>query len=370
MAFGFKLIKTDKNSRARLGIMSTPHGEVNTPIFMPVGTQATVKTMSPDELKGIGAEIILSNTYHLYLRPGHELIERLGGLHRFMGWDRPILTDSGGFQVFSHSQLRKITEEGVKFQSHLDGSYHFLTPESATGIQGSLGADIIMCFDECAPYPSSYDYLKQSMEMTLRWAKRCKDAKTRDDQALFGIIQGGMHRDLRLESTNGLLDIGFDGYAIGGLSVGETKPLMYEVVDYTAEAMPADRPRYLMGVGTPEDLVEGVKLGVDMFDCVMPTRNARTGTLFTSFGKINIKNAKYAEDESPVDPECGCYTCRNFTRAYLRHLYHAGEILAMRLNTLHNLYYYLNLMKDIRAAVNEDRFLEFRGAFYSKKEVG
>ncbi len=370
MAFGFKLIKTDKDSRARLGVMSTPHGDVNTPIFMPVGTQATVKTMSPDELKGIGAEIILSNTYHLYLRPGHELIERLGGLHRFMGWDRPVLTDSGGFQVFSHSQLRKITEDGVKFQSHLDGSYHFLTPESATGIQGSLGADIIMCFDECAPYPSSYDYLKQSMEMTLRWAKRCKDAKKREDQALFGIIQGGMHKDLRLECTSGLLDIGFDGYAIGGLSVGETKPLMYEVVDYTAEAMPADRPRYLMGVGTPEDLVEGVMLGVDMFDCVMPTRNARTGTLFTSYGKINIKNAKYAEDQSPVDPECGCYTCRNFTRAYLRHLYHAGEILAMRLNTLHNLYYYLNLMKDIRAAVKEDRFLEFRGAFYSKKEVG
>jgi queuine tRNA-ribosyltransferase len=370
MDFGFKLIKTDINSRARLGVISTPHGEVNTPIFMPVGTQATVKTMSPDELKGIGAEIILSNTYHLYLRPGHELVARLGGLHRFMGWDRPILTDSGGFQVFSHSQLRKITEEGVKFQSHLDGSYHFLTPESATCIQESLGADIIMCFDECAPYPSSYDYLKQSMEMTLRWAKRCKDAKKREDQALFGIIQGGMHKDLRLECTRGLLDIGFDGYAIGGLSVGETKPLMYEVVDYTAEAMPADRPRYLMGVGTPEDLVEGVMLGVDMFDCVMPTRNARTGTLFTSSGKMNIKNAKYAEDESPVDPECGCYTCRNFTRAYLRHLYHAGEILAMRLNTLHNLYYYLNLMKEIRAAVNEDRFLEFRGAFYSKKEVG
>jgi len=369
MAFGFRLLKTEKDTRARLGVLTTPHGVVDTPVFMPVGTQATVKTMTPDELKTVGAEIILSNTYHLYLRPGHELIARLGGLHRFMSWDRPILTDSGGYQVFSHSELRKITEEGVRFQSHLDGSYHFLTPESAIGIQESLGADIIMCFDECPPYPSPYDYLKGSMERTLRWAKRCKDAKRRDDQALFGIIQGGMHKDLRLECMEGLVAIGFDGYAIGGLSVGETKPLMYEVVEYTAAAMPEEKPRYLMGVGTPEDLVENVMLGVDMFDCVMPTRNARTGTLFTSFGKLNIKGASYSEDNGPVDPECNCYTCRNFTRAYIRHLYHAGEILAMRLNTIHNLSYYTGLMRGIRQAIKEDRFIEFRKEFYNKREV-
>ena len=369
MAFGFTLIKRDTATRARLGRIATPHGEIETPVFMPVGTQATVKTMSPAELESLGAGIILSNTYHLYLRPGHELVARMGGLHKFMSWARPILTDSGGFQVFSHSQLRKITEEGVKFQSHLDGSYHFLTPEAAVSIQEALGADIVMCFDECAPYPSTYDYLKGSMEMTLRWARRCRDAKKRPDQALFGIIQGGMHRDLRERSAAETVDISFDGYAIGGLSVGETKDLMYEVVDHTAGAMPGDAPRYLMGVGTPEDLVECVALGVDMFDCVMPTRNARTGTLFTSFGKITIRNAKYAEDPSPVDPECGCYTCRNFSRAYLRHLFNAGEMLALRLNTLHNLHYYLDLMSRARLAIKEDGYPEFRKDFYHKREV-
>ncbi len=394
MAFGFSVLKKDSGTRARLGRLVTPHGEVQTPVFMPVGTQATVKTMSPEDLKnlggaaersigparsrstggqstggGRGAEIILSNTYHLYLRPGHELIARLGGLHRFMSWDRPILTDSGGYQVFSHSQLRKITEEGVRFQSHLDGSYHFLTPEGATGIQEALGADIIMCFDECPPYPSTFDYVKESTDRTLRWAKRCRDSKKRDDQALFGIIQGGMHRELRLESARRTVDIGFDGYAIGGLSVGETKPLMYEVAGYTAEAMPEDRPRYLMGVGTPEDLLECACLGIDMFDCVMPTRNARTGTLFTSSGKMNIKNAKFSEDEAPVDQECSCYACRNFSRAYLRHLYAAGEILGMRLNTIHNLHYYLTLMDDIRNAIREDRLTDFRREFYQKQEV-
>jgi len=369
MAFDFRVTKKEAGSRARSGLLNTPHGVIETPIFMPVGTQATVKTMTPDDLKAVGAEIILSNTYHLYLRPGHELVQRLGGLHKFMNWDRPILTDSGGYQVFSHSELRKITEDGVKFQSHLDGSYHVFTPESAVAVQESLGADIIMCFDECAPYPSTYDYLKGSTERTSRWAKRCKDAKKRDDQALFGIIQGGMYRDLRERSLAELVEIGFDGYAIGGLSVGETKPLMYEVTEYTAAAMPEDRPRYLMGVGTPEDLVECVMLGVDMFDCVMPTRNARTGTLFTSFGKLNIKGAAYIEDNGPVDPECGCYTCRNFSRAYLRHLYHAGEILAMRLNTLHNLHYYLNLIKEIRQAIKDDRYMQFRKEFYLKREV-
>ena len=367
MSFGFKVIKGEIGTRARLGVLDTPHGRVDTPIFMPVGTQATVKTMTPDDLRAVGAEIILSNTYHLYLRPGHELVRRLGGLHRFMSWDRPILTDSGGYQVFSHSKLRKITEDGVRFQSHLDGSYHFFTPESATAVQEALGADIIMCFDECTPYPSTYDYIKGSMEMTLRWAKRCLDARTRGDQALFGIIQGGMHRDLRLQCAGELSGMGFEGYAIGGLSVGETKSLMYEVVDYTADAMPADRPRYLMGVGTPEDIVECVSMGVDMFDCVMPTRNARTGTLFTSFGKLNIRNLKYAEDEGPVDPDCGCYTCRNFSRAYLRHLYRSGEILALRLNTLHNLHYYLGLIGDIRRAIREDGYMDFKREFYRKR---
>ncbi len=369
MSFGFRVTGKERDTRARRGVLGTPHGDVQTPVFMPVGTQATVKTMTPDDLIGVGAEIILSNTYHLYLRPGHGLISRFGGLHKFMNWDRPILTDSGGFQVFSHSELRKISEEGVKFQSHLDGSYHFFSPESAVEIQEALGADIIMCFDECTPYPSTYDYAKGSMEMTLRWAKRCKDARKRPDQALFGIIQGGMYKDLRERCTCELVGTGFDGYAIGGLSVGETKPLMYEVVDYTASLMPEERPRYLMGVGTPEDLVEGVMMGVDMFDCVMPTRNARTGTLFTSFGKLNIKAARYIEDGGPVDPECGCYTCRNFSRAYLRHLFHAGEILALRLNTLHNLHYYLGLMEEIRRAVTENRYLEFRKGFYQKREV-
>jgi len=370
MGFGFRLTKNDADSRARLGVITTPHGEVRTPVFMPVGTQATVKTMTPADLEATGAEIILSNAYHLYLRPGHELVRRFGGLHSFMGWQRPILTDSGGFQVFSHGLLNKITEEGVKFQSHLDGSYHFITPESSIDIQEALGADIIMCFDECAPYPSTYDYYKGSMEMTLRWAGRCKRARRRDDQALFGIVQGGMHRDLRLKCLDELVEMGFDGYAIGGLSVGETKDLMYEVAGYTAEAMPEDSPRYLMGVGTPEDLVEGVWRGVDMFDCVMPTRNARTGTLFTSFGKLNIRNAKYADDDGPVDPECSCYACRNFTRGYLRHLYVAGEILSMRLNTLHNLHYYIKLMEGIRDAIYRDEFAGFRKLFYEKREVG
>jgi len=368
MPHGFRHIKTDAGSRARLGLLTTPHGEVETPVFMPVGTQATVKTMTPEDLKGLGAGIILSNAYHLYLRPGHELVKRFGGLHGFMGWDRAILTDSGGFQVFSHDALRKITEEGVKFQSHLDGSYHFITPEDSIGIQEALGADVIMCFDECPAYPATYDYVKQSMEMTLRWAARCRQRHSREDQALFGIIQGGMHEELRLKSLEGLVDIGFDGYAIGGLSVGESKKAMYEVTDFTAAAMPEGSPRYLMGVGKPEDLIECVNLGVDMFDCVMPTRNARTGTLFTGFGSITIRNAEYAEDERPIDPDCGCYTCRNFSRAYLRHLYKAGEILSMRLNTLHNLHYYLGLMRDMRKAISEDRFAEFRKGFYSKRE--
>ncbi|QSV45848.1 tRNA guanosine(34) transglycosylase Tgt [Geobacter benzoatilyticus] len=363
----FKLIKQD--GRARLGSLTTSRGTIETPIFMPVGTQATVKAMTPEELTAIGAQIILANTYHLYIRPGHELIGRMGGLHRFMHWDRPILTDSGGFQVFSLNDLRKISEEGVKFQSHLDGSYHFITPESAIGIQEALGSDIAMCFDECTPYPATHDYARRSMEMTTRWARRCKDARTREDQALFGIVQGGMYRDLREQSAAELREIGFDGYAVGGLSVGEEKELMYEVMEYASPTLPEDRPRYVMGIGAPEDLIEAVWHGFDMFDCVMPTRNARNGMLFTSFGRVNIKGAAYAEDTGPLDPECDCYVCRNYSRAYLRHLYRSGEILSSRLNTYHNLHYYLSLMAQVRAAIAEGRYAEFRREFYAKREL-
>ena len=367
-ALEYRLIKQDGN--ARLGSVTTPRGTIETPIFMPVGTQATVKAMTPEELKAIGAQIILANTYHLYIRPGHELVRRLGGLHRFMNWDRPILTDSGGFQVFSLNELRKISEEGVKFRSHLDGSCHFISPEDAIAIQEALGSDIAMCFDECTPYPATHDYARRSMEMTSRWARRCKEAKTREDQALFGIVQGGMYRDLRERSAAELQEIGFDGYAVGGLSVGEEKELMHEVMEYAAPLLPADRPRYVMGIGAPEDLIEAVHHGFDMFDCVMPTRNARNGMLFTSFGRVNIKGAAYAEDNGPLDPECDCYVCRNYSRAYLRHLYRAGEILSSRLNTYHNLYYYLSLMAKARTAIAEGRFAAFRREFYAKRDTG
>jgi len=335
---------------------------------MPVGTQATVKAMTPEEMREIRAQIILANTYHLYIRPGHELVARLGGLHEFMHWDGPILTDSGGFQVFSLGELRKISEEGVRFQSHLDGSSHFISPERAIAIQEALGGDIIMCFDECPPYPAEYDYVRRSAELTGRWARRCKEAKRRDDQALFGIVQGGMYRDLRERSAQELCALEFDGYALGGLSVGEEKRLMYEVMEYCAPLLPEDKPRYVMGIGAPEDLIEGINSGVDMFDCVMPTRNARNGMLFTTTGRINIKNAGYAEDRSPIDEECACYVCKNYSRAYLRHLYRAGEILASRLNTWHNLHYYLSLMTGARKAIAEDRFTQFRREFYAKKQ--
>jgi queuine tRNA-ribosyltransferase len=367
-AMEFTVTKKDSGCGARLGTLVTPHGTIETPIFMPVGTQATVKAMTSEELVEVGAQIILANTYHLYLRPGHELLARLGGLHRFMNWNRPILTDSGGFQVFSLGELRKITEEGVKFQSHLDGSYHLLTPERAIAIQEALGADIIMCFDECTPYPADYAYVRRSMEMTSRWARRCKDAHRREDQALFGIVQGGMHLDLRQRSIDDLREIGFDGYALGGLSVGEEKPLMYEMFAGCAPLLPEDRPRYTMGVGAPEDLIEGIRAGIDMFDCVMPTRNARNGMLFTSRGRINIKRAEYAEDQQPIDPACDCYVCRNYSRAYLRHLFRTGEILSSRLNSWHNLYYYLKLMADARRAIAEDRFELFRKEFHAKQQ--
>jgi queuine tRNA-ribosyltransferase len=367
-AIDFTVLKQDGATAARLGSLTTPHGRIDTPIFMPVGTQATVKAMTPEELREIGSQIILANTYHLYIRPGHELVERLGGLHQFMHWSGPILTDSGGFQVFSLGKLRKISEEGVKFQSHLDGSYHVISPESAIAIQEALGGDIIMCFDECPPYPADYGYVRNSMELTTRWARRCKEAKHRDDQALFGIIQGGMHRDLRERSAVELCEIGFDGYALGGLSVGEEKPLMYEIMAACGPLLPPGQPRYVMGIGAPEDLIEGINAGFDMFDCVMPTRNARNGMLFTSFGRLNIKGADYAEDRLPIDPECGCYVCKNYSRAYLRHLFRAGEILAARLNTYHNLFYYLSLMAGARAAIGEGRFAQFRREFYAKRQ--
>jgi queuine tRNA-ribosyltransferase len=363
----FELITKDPGSAARLGSLTTTHGRIDTPIFMPVGTQATVKAMTPEELVEVGSQIILANTYHLYLRPGHELIGRLGGLHKFMHWDRPILTDSGGFQVFSLGELRKISEEGVKFRSHIDGSSHFISPEVSIAIQESLGADIAMCFDECPPYPAEYSYVKKSLELTTRWARRCKEAHSRPDQALFGIVQGGMHPELRRESALQLTDIGFDGYALGGLSVGEEKSVMHDMMLQCSDILPELSPRYIMGIGAPEDLIEGIHAGFDMFDCVMPTRNARNGALFTSFGRINIKAAIYTEDSSPIDPECGCYVCRNYSRAYLRHLYRSQEILASRLNSWHNLHFYLNLMAGARAAIAQGKFVEFRKEFYAKR---
>ena len=366
-AIRYELIKTCKQSGARLGILHTPHGSIETPIFMPVGTQATVKAMTPEELKEIGSQIILSNTYHLYMRPGHELVKEAGGLHKFMNWDKPILTDSGGFQVFSLGPLRKITEEGVTFKSHLDGSRHFISPEKAMEIQNALGSDIMMAFDECAPYPADREYVKKSLERTTRWLQRCKDAhKNTENQALFGIIQGGMYKDLREQSAKEITAIDLPGYAIGGLSVGEPKPLMYEVLEYTTPLMPVDKPRYLMGVGSPDDLIEGVIRGVDMFDCVLPTRIARNGTAMTSQGKVVVRNAAYAKDFTPLDPECDCYCCQNYTKAYIRHLVKANEILAARLITTHNLRFLLKLMEQVRQAIREDRLLDFREEFFTK----
>ena len=366
-AVRYELIKTCKQTGARLGRLHTPHGVIETPIFMPVGTQATVKAMTPEELKDIGSQIILSNTYHLYMRPGHDLIERAGGLHKFMNWDEPILTDSGGFQVFSLGPLRKIKEEGVEFRSHLDGSKHFLSPEKATEIQNALGSDIIMAFDECAPYPADRQYVKNSLERTTRWLERCKAAhKYPERQALFGIVQGGMYKDLREQSAREITAIDLPGYAIGGLSVGEPKEMMYEVLDYTVPLLPEDKPRYLMGVGSPDDLLEGVLRGIDMFDCVLPTRIARNGTAMTSQGKVVVRNASYAEDFTSLDPECDCYTCRNYTKAYLRHLIKCNEILGARLLTIHNLHFLLKLMENVREAIREDRLLDYKKDFFEK----
>jgi queuine tRNA-ribosyltransferase len=330
---------------------------------MPVGTQGTVKALTPEQVAGLGAQIILGNTYHLYLRPGHRLIHELGGLHRFMNWHGPILTDSGGFQIYSLGALRTITEEGAQFQSHIDGSRHFLSPESAVEIQEALGSDIMMCLDECVSYPSDRTEIERALGRTARWALRCKNSRRSEGPALFGIVQGGVYPDLRQRSVESLLEIGFEGYALGGLSVGEPKEQMLENLATATPLLPEGRPRYLMGVGTPEDLVEGVYHGIDMFDCVMPTRSARNGLLFTNGQKVVIKNARYREDGSPIDSTCDCYTCRNYSRAYLRHLYVAGEILAMVLNTIHNLRYYLRLMERIRDAVREGRYPDFRRRF-------
>ena len=362
----YELLKKDKKTGARRGRIYTPHGIIETPVFMPVGTQATVKAMTPDELKEmVDARIILSNTYHLFLRPGDELIKEAGGLHKFMNWDRPILTDSGGFQVFSLADLRNITEEGVKFKSHLDGSEKFLSPEISMKIQNNLGSDIIMAFDECAPYPSDYDYTKKSMEMTTRWAKRCLEAhKNKEKQGLFGIVQGGMYKDLREQSAKALVELDFPGYAVGGLSVGEPAELMYEILSATTPFLPENKPRYLMGVGTPDYLIEAVLRGIDMCDCVLPTRIARNGTAMTSEGKVVVRNATYERDWTPLDHNCDCYTCKNYTRAYIRHLVKCGEILGARLITIHNLRFLVKLMEDVRKAIEEDRLLEFREEFY------
>jgi queuine tRNA-ribosyltransferase len=363
----FELIKTCKQTGARLGILHTPHGSFETPMFMPVGTLATVKTLSPEELKEMGAGIILSNTYHLWLRPGHEIVKEAGGLHSFMNWDRGILTDSGGFQVFSLSEFRRIEEEGVYFRNHLNGDKLFLSPEKAIEIQNALGSDIIMAFDECPPYPSTYEYMKKSVERTSRWAERCLKAHKRpNEQGLFGIVQGGEFEDLRRQSAQDLVSLDFPGYAVGGLSVGEPKEVMNRVLEFTTPLLPANKPRYLMGVGSPDSLIDGAIRGIDMFDCVLPTRIGRNGTVMTSQGRVVIKNAQYARDFSPLDPNCDCYTCRNYTRAYIRHLIKCNETFGIRLTSYHNVYFLIKLMEQVRQAIREDRLGDFRDEFFER----
>jgi queuine tRNA-ribosyltransferase len=361
----FELLSTD--GHARRGRLKFERGVVETPIFMPVGTYGAVKSLTPEDLHGIGAQIILGNTFHLMLRPTTKVIQAHGDLHDFMNWQKPILTDSGGFQVFSLGAMRKIKEEGVTFKSPINGSKIFMSPESSMQVQRELGSDIVMIFDECTPYPATVQEAADSMRLSLRWAKRSKEAHTGNPNALFGIVQGGMYEHLREESINGLLDIGFDGYAIGGLSVGEPKDEMMATLDAIHQKMPTDKPRYLMGVGTPEDLVEAVSRGIDMFDCVMPTRNARNGHLFTTFGVVKIRNAQYEFDTNPIDENCACYTCQNFSRSYLRHLDKCGEMLGSRLNTIHNLHYYLDLMAQMREAIERREFEAFKKDFYAKR---
>ena len=363
----YELIKTCKQTGARLGILHTPHGSFETPMFMPVGTLATVKTLSPEELKEMGAGVILSNTYHLWLRPGHDIVKEAGGLHAFMNWDRGILTDSGGFQVFSLSEFRRIEEEGVYFRNHLNGDKLFLSPEKAMEIQNALGSDIMMAFDECPPYPATYEYMKRSVERTSRWAERCLKAHQRpNEQGLFGIVQGGEFEELRKQSAQDLVSLDFLGYAVGGLSVGEPKDVMNRVLEFTTPLLPANKPRYLMGVGSPDSLIDGAIRGIDMFDCVLPTRIGRNGTVMTSEGRVVIKNAKYARDFTPLDPNCDCYTCRNYTRAYIRHLIKCDETFGIRLTSYHNVYFLIKLMEQVRQAIREDRLGDFREQFFEQ----
>ena len=372
MNFSFELIATCKDTGARAGVMHTPHGDIKTPVFMPVGTLGTVKSLAPEDLNELSAQIILGNTYHLYLRPGCDVIEKFDGLHKFMNWNKPILTDSGGFQVFSLASLKKLNEEGVTFQSHIDGSSHLLTPEKAMEIQACLGSDIAMCLDECIPYPATWEQAEGSLGLTTRWAQRCKDEWEkikRPGHAIFGIVQGGMHPDLRQRAAEELIEIGFDGYALGGLSVGEPRDVMLEMAECSLPFLPVDRPRYIMGVGKPQDLVDMVHLGADMFDCVIPTRNARNGSLFTSKGRINISNAVHKMSDKPVDEACNCYTCRNYSRAYLRHLYISRELLAYRLNTIHNIACFINLMEGCRSAILDGSFASYRKDVLQQLEI-
>ena len=365
----YELLHVDRHCGARLGVLHTPHGDIPTPIYMPVGTAATVKAMTPREMEELGAKIILSNTYHLHLRPGEDLVREAGGLHDFMDWHHPVLTDSGGFQVFSLAKIRTIKEEGVTFQSHIDGSRHFIGPETSMDIQQALGADIAMAFDVCTAYPCDEATAKANMERTHRWAERCRLHHTREDQALFGIVQGAFSKELRIRSAEALRDMDFPGYGIGGLSVGEPKPLMYELMDAFMPLMPEEKPRYLMGVGTPDCFIEGVLRGVDMFDCVLATRIARNGTVLTSKGRVVVKNAQYARDFSPIDDACDCYACTHFSRAYVRHLFKAGEITAGRLASIHNLRFLIHMMEEIREAIAADSFMDYREAFYRRYDL-